>query len=164
MRGVSTTDSYIQPSACRNVPLIRLAALDTFSPKGRRLCVRQIGICRADASTPQGTGSPSRGTVSPSRDVRAGRPGPYVRAYHSHLHGLNRYDEGPAPASRSPGCEMIQPRLRRRARSRSRSSSRRTQAARLIHSPSRPAGRSYRSRTRCVPGSSRRAIFLRLAV
>ena len=54
------TDSSFQPSADRNVPLIRLAALDTFSPKGRRLCVRQIGICRADASTPQGTGSPYR--------------------------------------------------------------------------------------------------------
>ena len=38
------TDSSFQPSADRNVPLIRLAALGTFSPKGRRLCVRQIGI------------------------------------------------------------------------------------------------------------------------
>ena len=86
------TDSSFQPSAYRNVPLIRLAALDTFSPKGRRLCVRQIGICRADAFTPQGTGSPSRGTVSPRRYVRAGRPGPYGRAYHFCLNGLNSYD------------------------------------------------------------------------
>ena len=38
------TDSSFQPSADRNVPLIRLALLGTFSPKGRRLCVRQIAF------------------------------------------------------------------------------------------------------------------------
>ncbi len=35
---LSMTDSSFQPSADRNVPLIRLALLGTFSPKGRRLC------------------------------------------------------------------------------------------------------------------------------
>ena len=90
MRGVSTTDSYIQPSACRNVPLIRLAALDTFSPKGRRLCVRQIGICRSGI---RGIRQSAAGIRQSETGIRQSLP-PSGGRWHPASHGSRMTDEG----------------------------------------------------------------------